>query len=109
MRGPRGTSCWIGSWSKIGLRANSDAGVAIGSAGMLDRVLVKDRLESKLRLADASILDESGWIGSWSKIGLRANSDRMGCFLAAHLLDRVLVKDRLESKLRPRVALGVGR
>ena len=41
----------------------------------LDRVLVKDRLESKLRL-HAYLKDTAkGWIGSWSKIGLRANSD----------------------------------
>ena len=42
----------------------------------LDRVLDKDRLESKLRQVGRERGEVCGWIGSWSKIGLRANSDK---------------------------------
>ena len=91
---------WIGSWSKIGLRANSDSSVLSLISSSLDRVLVKDRLESKLRHAARLLERGQRWIGSWSKIGLRANSDELRQLPVYKLLDRVLVKDRLESKLR---------
>ncbi len=86
--------------SKIGLRANSDNVCRIRRAILLDRVLVKDRLESKLRLLPCFLPLAEGWIGSLSKIGLRANSDLCGIQSFTTMLDRVLVKDRLESKLR---------
>ncbi len=91
---------WIGSLSKIGLRANSDSRSSIISRHELDRVLVKDRLESKLRLFTGPTPGSSSWIGSLSKIGLRANSDSRCSSSCTYWLDRVLVKDRLESKLR---------
>ena len=57
------------------LRCQHRQGVA------LDRVLVKDRLESKLRPGLEHGEHGGRWFGSWSKIGLRANSDYLSQFL----------------------------
>ena len=68
--------------------------------GALDRVLVKDRIESKPRQGDEGDSIKKSWIVSLSKIALRANHDNAISRLAESSLDRVLVKDRIESKPR---------
>jgi hypothetical protein len=68
--------------------------------GKLDRVLVKDRVESKPRQASGPSLSDAGWIVSLSKIALRANHDCCYFLPVTSMLDRVLVKDRVESKPR---------
>jgi len=68
---------------------------------LLDRVLVKDRIESKPRLQFRLANEQLGWIVSLSKIALRANHDNGPASVSGLWLDRVLVKDRIESKPRP--------
>jgi len=66
----------------------------------LDRVLVKDRIESKPRLQQVAHAVHERWIVSLSKIALRANHDASRKLTQGTALDRVLVKDRIESKPR---------
>ena len=66
---------WIVSVSKIALRANHDFGVGRRVKRKLDRIRVKDRIESKPRLVPRVELRNEGWIVSVSKIALRANHD----------------------------------
>jgi len=69
---------------------------------MLDRVLVKDRIESKPRHRTRVVFHRIRWIVSLSKIALRANHDMVVVVWCVKELDRVLVKDRIESKPRQR-------
>ena len=73
----------------------------------LDRVLVKDRIESKPRPAFALGDPYLSWIVSLSKIALRANHDIRASSNLSCWLDRVLVKDRIESKPRQRLGCPV--
>ena len=101
-------SGWIVSLSKIALRANHDTSAGSTSRTKLDRVLVKDRIESKPRLGDDLALPYLCWIVSLSKIALRANHDLQGQVIPQERLDRVLVKDRIESKPRQRFSPAQG-
>lgn len=60
---------------------------------LLDRVLVKDRVESKPRLLFDHLVQLLGWIGSLSKIVLRANHDLPSGPHSTRPLDRLLVKE----------------